>query len=200
MTTLLKLTPADQGRPLTLEEFLCGEYAPGFKYELIDGRLDVSPEARLPHDQNKEWLQGELFLYSRRHPEVINYVSGAPRAFVPGATRTTCPEPDLAAYHDFPRHEDYDDHDWQDFSPVLVVEILSEGTEEKDLTRNVRLYRRVPSIREYWVIDPRPVSHQPTLIVYRRSGTRWRVLRVPFGDTYRTRLLPDFELIIDPRR
>jgi hypothetical protein len=57
---------------LTLDEFLAAEYQPGYKYELIDGRLDVSPEANFPHDRNKEWIHGELFLYSRQHPEVIN--------------------------------------------------------------------------------------------------------------------------------
>jgi Uma2 family endonuclease len=200
MTTLLKLGPADQGRPLTLEEFLSAEYAPGSKYELIDGRLDVSPEAKLPHDRNKEWIQGELFLYSRQHPEVVNYVSGASRVFVPGRSATTCPEPDVAAYHGFERERDFREQDWQDVSPVLVVEVISEDSSDKDERRNVRLYRGVPTIQEYWIVDPRPDPNEPTLIVHRRVGARWRVLHVPFGGTYRTRLLPGFELIIDPRR
>jgi Uma2 family endonuclease len=200
MTTLLKLGPSDAGRALSVEEFLGSEYAPGFKYELIDGRLEVSPEANLPHDRLWEWVYGALFLYARRHPDVINYVSAGARVFVPGHAESTCPEPDVAAYHDFPRDQDFNDQDWQNVSPLLVVEILSEGGEDKDLERNVRLYRQVPSIREYWIIDPRPVAHQPILIVHRRSGQRWRILEVPFGDTYRTRLLPGFELVIDPRR
>jgi Uma2 family endonuclease len=198
MATLLKLGPADQGRPLTLEEFLSAEYARGYKYELIDGRLDVSPEANLPHDQNKEWIRDELFLYSRQHPEVINYVSGASRVFVPDRPDVTCPEPDVAAYHNFPREARIGEHDWQDISPVLVVEVLSEGTEAKDLDRNARLFFLVPSIREYWVVDPRPDPNAPTLVVHRRGRKRWRIERVPFGATYRTPLLPGFELPIDP--
>jgi len=70
---------------------------------------------------------------------------------------------------------------------------------EKDLFRNVELYFEVPSIREYWVLDAREDPDHPTMLVHRRYGGRWRVLEVGFGETYTTRLLPGFELLIDPR-
>jgi Uma2 family endonuclease len=58
---------------------------------------------------------------------------------------------------------------------------------------------QVPSIREYWVIDPREDADRPTLLVFRRRGRRWqRTIPVPAGTTYATRLLPGFELLIDP--
>jgi hypothetical protein len=64
----------------------------------------------------------------------------------------------------------------------------------------VDLYLQVPSIREYWVLDPRTSAGQPTLLVYRRRGQRWqRVIRVAGGGTYTTRLLPGFTLVLDTR-
>jgi Uma2 family endonuclease len=201
MATVTKTGPADHGRPMTLDEFLTGSYEPGYKYELIDGKLYVSPEPNLPEGLVERWLFRKLDRYSDEHPEVLNWVYYKTRVFVPGRRRVTCPEPDLAAYHDFPLDADYRDIRWQDVSPVLVVEVLSEGDPGKDLVRNVELYLQVPSIREYWILDSRDDPNRPTMQVYRRRGQRWqRVIDVAPGETYTTRLLPGFELILDPRR
>ena len=56
MTTLLKLGPADHGRPLTREEFRTAHWQQGHSYELIDGRLYVSPPPTLPHDRLVTWI------------------------------------------------------------------------------------------------------------------------------------------------
>ena len=44
---------------------------------------------------------------------------------------------------------------WEDVSPILVAEVLYASDPYKDLVRNVELYLRVPSIREYWILDGR---------------------------------------------
>jgi hypothetical protein len=84
--------------------------------------------------------------------------------------------------------------------PLTLEEFLSEDTANKDLVRNPDLYLRVPSIREYWVLDPRTDADRPDLLVYRRRGARWqRPIIVAGGGTYTTRLLPDFALVLDVR-
>src|SRR5439155_1470268 len=76
---------------------------------------------------------------------------------------------------------------WQDYSPVLVVEIVSDDDPDKDYVRNVALYAEVPSIKEYWVLDPGPDPDRPSLRVYRRRGKGWqKPIDVPFGGTYQT--------------
>ena len=57
MATTLRYGPGDHGRPMTFDEFMEGNYDEGFKYELIHGRLYVSPKARFSHD----WL--ETYIY-----------------------------------------------------------------------------------------------------------------------------------------
>jgi Uma2 family endonuclease len=200
MTTLLMLGPADQDRALTWEEFATARYQEGYQYEIIDGRLYVSPVPNLPQNDLEEWVGDELKGYRRRHPEVINYVSHKARVFVPSRPELTAPEPDVAAYHGYPLDQPVGSVQWEDVSPVLVVEVISAEDPNKDLVRNVELYREVPSIREYWIVDPRPNADRPTLLVYRRRGRRWqRVIEVGFGETYTTRLLPDFSLLVNPR-
>jgi Uma2 family endonuclease len=199
MATLLYLTPKDQGRPLSLEEFERADGQEGYRYELIDGKLEVSPLPDMPHDFIKEWLGNKLRDYVRRRPEVVNHIQAPARVFVPNRPGGTTPEPDLAAYRDYPLGRSVAEMRWQDASPVLVVEILSEDTADKDLVRNLDLYLQVPSIREYWILDPLANADHPTLTVYRRRGRRWqRPINVAAGGTYTTRLLPDFALVLDP--
>jgi Uma2 family endonuclease len=201
MATVLKIGPGDHGRPMTLEEFTAGDYEEGYQYELIDGKLYVSPRPNLPQGFIETWIFRALDRYSDAHPDVLNYVHPNARVFVPGRPGVTNPEPDVAAYHDFPLDLPFREIRWQDASPVLVVEVLSLDDPDKDLVRNVALYLEVPSIREYWILDTRQNPARPTMQVYRRRGRRWqRAIEVAPGERYTTRLLPGFELILTPRR
>jgi Uma2 family endonuclease len=200
---VLEIGPEDHGRPLALEAFEHSRSREGYHYELIDGKLYVSPKPNLPAGRLENWLLMKVYAYSAAHPEVVNYVTNNARVFVPEGVRTgvTAPEPDLAGYEDFPLEAAFDELAWQDVSPILVAEVLSDEDPDKDLVRNVELYLQVPSIREYWVLDSREDPNRPTLLVYRRRGQRWpRVIEVAPGEPYTTRLLPEFALVVDPRR
>jgi Uma2 family endonuclease len=199
-TVQLTLGPADHGRPLTLDDFDDAEFEPGHKYEIIDGRLDVSPFPNPPENVLENWLFRKLLLYSEQHPQIINYVTTKPRVFVHSRKKATVPEPDIAAYHEFPLGQPLEGLRWQTLGPILVAEVLVEGDPRKDLQRNVALYFEVPSIREYWVLDGQDNPNEPTLIQHRRHGKRWVVRPFPYGSTFTPKLLPGFSLLIDPRK
>jgi len=196
----LKLGPSDHGRPLSLDDFESADYEPGFKYEIIDGRLYVSPTPNLPENILENWLYRKLLVYSDRHPDVINYITPKSRVFVHKRKKPTVPEPDITAYHDLPLDQDFREIHWRDLNPLLVAEVLVEGDERKDLERNPELYFQVDSIKEYWVLDGRDDPNEPTLIQHRRYGKRWVVREYPYRSTFATKLLPGFTLVIDPRK
>jgi Uma2 family endonuclease len=200
MRTQLYLTPNDHGRRLTWEEFSTARGQEGHHYELIEGRLEVSPLPDMPHEEVRLWLARLLSRYATQRPDVFNEVRGPVRVFLPEQKEgITAPEPDIACYADFPVTRVFSEMDWRNFSPLLVVEVLSEDTKDKDLGRNRRLYVQVPSIREYWILDTRESFDRPSLIVYRRRGPRWGPrLTVPAGGTYTTALLPGFSVLLDP--
>jgi Uma2 family endonuclease len=200
MATVTKIGPADHGRPMTLEEFEAGDYEEGYQYELINGELYVSPTPNAPQGIVEHWILTKLSLYSLQHADIVNFLSNKARVFVPGRRRVTTPEPDLALYRDFPLHLPIAEIRWQDVSPFLVGEVLSLDDPDKDLVRNVELYHQVPTIKEYWLLDTRDSPDQPTMRVFIRHGKSWRIRDLAYGDLYTTRLLPGFELIIDPRR
>ena len=154
-TVLKKLGPTDHGRPMTLEEFMAARSVEGYHYELIDGKLYVSPLPNLPENRVEDWVFDQLKLYVRDQSDVINFVTNKARVFVPRRRRLTNPEPDVAAYRNFPLHLPFRSVRWQDVSPILVVEVLSLDDPDKDLVRNVELYLQVPSIKEYWLFDTR---------------------------------------------
>jgi Uma2 family endonuclease len=152
----------------------------------------------LPEARVEQWIYRKLQVYSDQYPAIINAVFTKGRVFVPGRRGATVPEPDVVAYHDFPLHLPFRDVRWDDVSPVLAVEVLTEGDPNKDLIRNVHLYFQVPTIREYWIFNPLADPDRPSMRRYRRYGNRWQVKDLDFGETYTTRLLPGFELLIDP--
>jgi Uma2 family endonuclease len=142
--TQVFLTPKDQGRPLTLEEFEHAAAAEGYRYELIEGRVQVSPLPEYPHEALCQKIERQLLAYAAQHPEKLADVKGPARVFVPGRRATTAPEPDVGAYRNLPGDRPRSRIRWRDISPILVVEVLSEDTADKDLVRNLRLYLRVP--------------------------------------------------------
>jgi Uma2 family endonuclease len=199
--TALKIGQVDHGRILTWEEFATSEWEDGYRYELIDGRLYVSPVPNAPQGLAEHWLFTKVSHYSLLHPEILNFVHFRARVFVPNRPRVTSLEPDVTAYEDFPLDLPFGEVNWQDVSPILVAEVLSPDDPNKDLVRNIPLYLAVPTIREYWVLDNRTNPDQPSLRVFRRRGRRWQTaIEMGFGETYTTRLLPGFSLILDPRR
>ena len=109
MTTLLKISPADHGRPMAYEDFTTAEYEEGYQYELIDGRLYVSPRPDAPQGRVEKWIYTKLDRYSLLYPEVINFVYNKTRVFVPGRPAVTCPEPDVTAYQDYPLDLPFED-------------------------------------------------------------------------------------------
>ncbi len=196
-----RIGPDDHGQEMTLDEFDACIGEEGFHYELIEGRIYVSSQANLPHNSWEQLILRLLLTYCDKNPDVINYVSGKARVFVPGHRRSTCPEPDLAAYANFPHHLPFSQRRWQDIDPILVVEVVSEDDPDKDFVRNVALYLEVPTIREYWILDQHVDPDRPTLTVYRRRGKRWqKPIVILAGETYETKLLPGFSLLVDPHQ
>lgn len=205
MTTALRKTgplvfgPTDHGRKVTPAALERAEYVGGFKYEIIDGRLYVSPQPNVPETLLERWLRLALERYSDDRPDVLNLVAVKSRVFLPNAERPTIPEPDLAAYSDFPLDRPFEEIRWEETRPFLVCEVLVEGSIDKDLGRNPVLYLAVPSIKEYWVVDGSTNPNEPTLMQHRRRGKRWVVTHFAYQSTFTTPLLPGFELVIDPR-
>jgi Uma2 family endonuclease len=197
--TKLFIGPADAGRRMTWEEYQRAEFQKGYRYELINGRLVVAAMPNPKHTVVSNWIYTALLEFQRSHPEVINLVSSHCDIFIP-SDDVSAPQPDMAAYHEFPLYRfDEKGLNWSEFTPILVVEIVSPDSGDKDFYRNVSLYELKPGIREYWIVDPRDGINNRSMRVYRRRGATWqKPVDIAAGEEYTTKLLPGFCLRLDP--
>jgi Uma2 family endonuclease len=181
----LRLGPRSAGLLLTPEEFDRARFEEGWRYELINGVLIVSPTpSRQERDPNEElgyWLR--------------QYQAGHPRG---SSLDLTLPEEELETRQGQDRRR-VDRAIWAGLgrdpeegeTPTIAAEFVSEGkvNQERDYIAKRAEYRAI-GVREYWVID----RFQRTLTVYAFSGEKDEERVIPEDKTYETPLLPGFVL------
>jgi Uma2 family endonuclease len=171
---------------MTPEEFdAVTEYDELYRYELIEGVLVVSPSPdRAERDPNEE-LGFLLRYYMYHHPQGGTLdLTLSEETVKPGRNRRRA---DRAIWAGLGRPPGRDE------TPTILVEFVSEGRSNRtrDYEAKQAEYLRL-GVREYWVFD----RFERSMTVWRRGPRSARatctVLRE--ADTYRTPLLPGFEL------
>lgn len=61
-------------------------------------------------------------------------------------------------------------------NPIVIVEVLSPGTEQLDKEEKRAAYQKLPSLKEYLIV----AQDAPHITLYRRQSRRWA--RQDFGD------------------
>lgn len=163
------LDPSLNGVRMTRSEFERADAATGFRYEMIDGVLQVAPAPNFDEKRVTVNLFRVLDSYSdSTRPRPFAEIIWEPRLMIgSNGAGVTNPEPDLAANEQVPKGASgrYDG-----VNPALVIEIVARGGETKDYIRNRELYESVNTVREYWVVDPRQDVSRPSMAVFRRSA------------------------------
>ena len=185
--TVIKIGPADHGRRMTLQEFGPAEVQEGSNYELGRGVIVVSDIPKPPHFGQLNAIRLQLTAYQLTHPGRIYGVAGGAECKVPLEGFQSERHPDVAVYKTAPPSRG--DEAWETWVPEIVIEIVSPGSQRRDYEEKPEEYLAF-GVREYWIID----AEQGQMTVVRRVGGRMseKIVRPP--QTYRTRLLPGFEL------
>lgn len=131
---------------LTYEDY-CLLPNDGKRYEIIEGDLIVFPSPITAHQNVITNLIYHLSNFVRKH--TLGKVYPAPLDVV--FSRFNVVEPDLV-YISKERSAIVSEKNIQG-APDLVVEVLSESTEQIDRTTKLKLYARF-GVKEYWIIDP----------------------------------------------
>jgi Uma2 family endonuclease len=168
-TIATRIGPADHGRAMTLEEFLEAEVEEGYRYELARGVLEVTNLPNDPHGQVVYNIYRVVVRYDTEHPGVILRSGGGNefQLLLPGMPSGRNPDFSIAlrgAPRNYRRRRD----------PVLVAEIVSEGSGDRDYRLKREEYLAY-GLLEYWIIDL--VERKLTLLI--RDGDIWveQVLR-----------------------
>ncbi len=147
---------------LTPDEYLEQEKRNERKTEYLDGGLRDMPATDELHFSirlNCAFLLKEHL--SSHHPEGRIYVSDM-KVHIPAAKAFFYPDiMVLLAGQDSPNY--------YRVGPNLVVEVLSPGDAGFDRGRKFGVYRRIPELREYLLIE----SEYPAMECFRREGDHW---------------------------
>lgn len=142
----------------------------GQRYEVIHGRLYVTPAPRTFHQTVSRRLQDLLYELERQGK---GYVFDAPvEVLMPGATPV---QPDLI-YLTREQREMIAEKAIEG-APHLVVEILSPSTASRDRTLKLNVYAKA-GVPNYWILDP--AAH--TLEVFELTDSGYRVAAALGGD------------------
>jgi Uma2 family endonuclease len=183
----IPLGPGSAGRLMTSEEFDSyrpTEFVRGNRYELIDGVLVVSPPVSNAEADPNDELGHLLRTYRESHPQGSNLDATMPERTVPTTSqRRRC---DRAIWTGLGRVPDT-----RKDIPSIVVEFVSAT--KADALRDYEQKRDeylADGVREYWIID----RFRRIMIVYRKGQAGPTYDLVTEAQTYRTELLPGFEL------
>lgn len=139
----------------------------GFRYELFDGVLVVSPSPFLPHQRAARALF--LLLHSACPPDLEVFF--APFDFRP--TRKRSFQPDLLVVHS----ADLREEEALTLPPVLNVEILSKGSRSLDRVFKRDMYA-TSGVDNYWIFDPKALE----FLALAREGVRYEEVAKAKGD------------------
>jgi Uma2 family endonuclease len=179
----LRLGPLSAGMLLTPEEFDRARFEDGWRYELINGVLVVSPyPARNERDPNEElgyWLRR----YQEEHPQGSSLdLTLHEETLECGKNRRRADRVIWAGLGRLPKEGE---------PPTIVGEFVSEGkvNQERDYVAKRAGYRAI-GVREYWIIDR--FRRCLTVLLFGQDKDEERL--IPEGKTYTTPLLPGFKL------
>ena len=182
--TPLFLSPEDAGRRLTPRRFDEADFEEGWRYELIQEVLVVTP---IPRKASRglagkliQWLQN----YADRLGKGIEFLTALFEETIelPNGSRRRC---DVGVWIELGRNPGAHD------VPTITVEIVSKRA--SDVRRDYvdkRADYLAAGVQEYWIID----RFRRTMTVLRRRGGRWQQRVVQEDEVYTTPLLPGFEL------
>ena len=181
--------PRDAGAIMTLDEFEEADYELGYRYELIHGVLVVTPppleEERDANEELGYWLRS----YHDTNPQgkALDLTLPEQNVRTIGQNRRC----DRVIWAGLARRPKSRGPVGRRDVPTIVVEFPSSRPADKrrDYEEKKNEYREL-GVREYWIID----RFRRAMTVHSWRGARWVKRVVDEAETYRTPILPGFEL------
>ena len=182
-TRRLRLGPRSAGVLLTTEEFDRARFVEGWRYELINEVLVVSPIPSLNERDPNEEFGYFLRTYQESHPRgsALDLTIGEQTI----ETKKNRRRADRVIWAGLGRLPDPNE------PPTIIIELVSKGkiNRERDYVAKRAEYREI-GVKEYWIVD----RFSKTMTVCLFAADRDQELVFAANQTYSTTLLPGFEL------
>ncbi len=183
----LRLGPRSAGQLLSTVEFDSARFQEGWRYELINGVLVVSPTPSRMERRPNEELGRWLWDYQEEHPQGSSLDATLQEETI--ETKQNRRRADRATWAGLGRDPEEGE------VPSIIAEFVSAGkvNQERDYVAKRAEYREI-EVREYWVID----RFRRTLTVSHLTGESDQEQVISEKQTYETPLLPGFVLPLAP--
>jgi Uma2 family endonuclease len=159
-------------------------------YELIDGRIVMTPPAGWPHGRIDSRINQLAADHVERHRLGIVLGSSAgydlpsgdtlepDASFIAAERLATSPQPAVGTL--------------LTIVPTLVIEILSPATSHRDRTEKKAVYER-NGVAEYWIVDP----VKKTITVFTLGGQRYGTPNTITAGPIASRVLPHLRVSVE---
>ena len=146
------------------EEYLAGEKLAEVRHEYVDGQVYAMAGTTRTHNRIASNLQVQLCLHLRGH-RCESYINDIKVRIPPQfANLFYYPDVIVACMPAEEGDEYYLDR------PAIIVEVLSDSTEQTDRREKMLAYRQVPSVEIYVLIEQKRIA----ATVLRRAEIGWR--------------------------
>ena len=154
---------AQPRKKYTPEEYLELEREADYKSEYYQGEIFAMAGASRNHNRITENLSGEFYIFLKGKP--CRSYSSDLRVHVPANGLYTYP--DLVVVCG--KEEYLDNENDTLLNPKIIIEVLSKNTGSYDRGDKFELYRSIPTLEEYVLIDSRRIKAE----VWRKTDGTW---------------------------
>ena len=156
-----KHLPRYKNLRVTREEYL-DLVEDGFRYDMIDGVLQMSPSPEFEHAKNGNKLNFKILQYLEKNPiaEVVMECD----VLLPDGGDVLRPDIIVILNENMNKVKMHIHG-----APDIVAEVLSPSTRNRDLGAKADRYLTC-GVKEYWIVDPKEKS----ISVWRNEGTDWK--------------------------
>lgn len=153
-------------RKLTIEEYLEFEQTSEEKHEYYKGEIFAMSGSKVPHNTIAMNLSG-LLVQKLKGKSCRPYNSDQ-RIYIPQNSLFTYPDILIICG----KAETKDNDDWNILNPTVIIEVLSKSTRDYDMGGKFALYRDIPSLKEYILVD----SESLNVYAFRiNAGGHWEL-------------------------
>ncbi len=155
-------------RTYTLAEYLAFEARAAEKHEFVDGYIIPMAGSKGPHNLIAANTITALNVALMQQEQRYMVLSSDQKIFIPATKRIRYADTLVVCE----RMEYLDEQQTVLINPLLIVEVLSPGTESGDRGPKFHEYQSIPSFREYILID----QEQPHVTAFfQEEVKRWRI-------------------------
>lgn len=139
-------------RNLTIEEYLEFEKTSEEKHEYYKGEIFAMSGSKVPH--NTIAMNLSVALGQKLKGKSCKPFNSDQRIYIPQNSLFTYPDISVVCG----KIETKDNDDWNLLNPTVIIEVLSKSTRDYDMGGKFALYRDIPTLKEYILIDSQSLN------------------------------------------